>query len=127
MTDDNDDELATMGKRRPFDYIRPTLAELRAVLGPNWVIARRTARIVQRYGPGVMCVTQERMRKIEADIIARRGWARPAEKVIADLIGLVRDIAAAKAPACFDTSPDNLETCPPVAAARAILAKAREP
>jgi hypothetical protein len=32
-------------------------AELAVEFGPRWVIARRTARIVEKYGEGVRCLT----------------------------------------------------------------------
>lgn len=37
----------------------PTLEELREELGNNWVIARRTPRIVAQYGSDVVCCTHK--------------------------------------------------------------------
>jgi len=40
-----------------FDHV--TAEELRAqVGGENWVLHRRTPRIVERYGPDVICLSQ---------------------------------------------------------------------
>lgn len=39
--------------------------------GANWVIARRTRRIVEQYGPDVVCVTPKRYQEAERRAIAR--------------------------------------------------------
>jgi len=120
MTTSNDTETSLQIERRPFDYLHPTCIELRATLGPNWVVARRTSRVVERYGPDVTCVTPQKMRKIEADIIAARGWARPAEKVIADLLAVAEQLIPA-----IDRVAGPAQTA--IANARQVLAKARIP
>ena len=36
-------------------------------LGSNWVLARRTSRIVARYGDNVNCVSNKQLRAVERD------------------------------------------------------------
>jgi hypothetical protein len=36
-------------------------------LGSNWVLARRTSRIIARYGEDVNCVSHKQMRAVERD------------------------------------------------------------
>ena len=42
---------------------------LRARFGKNWVLARRTARIVERYGADVACLTPKQYAQAEADYL----------------------------------------------------------
>lgn len=42
---------------------------LRARFGKNWVLARRSPRIVAKYGPGVICVSKKQYRQAEADYL----------------------------------------------------------
>lgn len=45
----------------------PTFSEyLRAKVGSNWVLARRTKRIVERYGADVVCLSRTRYKHLEA-------------------------------------------------------------
>ena len=74
---------------RPFDYAEPTPDEMRAAIGGrNWVVARRTPRIVERYGPDVICLSQAKYASAETRAIEARGWARPCELVIRKLLAL---------------------------------------
>ena len=77
---------------RPFDYAEPTPDDMcAAISGRNWVIARRTPRIVERYGPDVICLSQAKYASAEARAIEARGWARPCELVIRDLVDNIKD------------------------------------
>jgi hypothetical protein len=49
-----------------------TSEELRAILGPNWVVARRTLRIVQKYGKDVNCVSLRKYHEAERQAIESR-------------------------------------------------------
>lgn len=110
---------------RPFDYAHPTPDELRAVLGSrNWVIARRTPRIVARYGEDVLCLSPKAYAKAEAEAIARRGWARYAEKVIRDLMDLIPENVT-NGSLGFETTYGKV--APAFAAAREVLALAKKP
>lgn len=49
------------------------LDEIAAHLGTrNWVVARRTSGIVERYGEDVLCMSQARFRAMHASIVAAR-------------------------------------------------------
>ena len=48
---------------------------LRARVGGPWVLARRTARIVKRYGEDVVCLSQRRYDAIRAEFEAVRRWS----------------------------------------------------
>lgn len=51
----------------------PTCAELCEQLGSkNWVIAKRTKRIVERYGKNVKCVTQDEYNEAQRRAIRAR-------------------------------------------------------
>lgn len=78
-----------LAARYPWDILRPSFAELCAELGDSWVIAKRTKRIVERYGDSVRCYTPLRYNEAMQRIYARRGFTRPAEKVVRDLIDAV--------------------------------------
>ena len=43
-----------------------------AVGSRNWVVARRTKRIIQRYGEDVVCLTEKRYKELEERILAAR-------------------------------------------------------
>ena len=53
-------------------YSGATSEEFAAEWGPKWVIARRTKRIVEKYGEDVKCVTHKQYVETERKIIARR-------------------------------------------------------
>jgi hypothetical protein len=105
----------------PFRYAEPTAGEISAVLGgKKWVIARRTPRIVERYGEDVVCVSQQAYKKAEAKAIEARGWARPCELVIRKILvltGLERINAS-------DPADDAMLM---LTEAKALLEKARNP
>lgn len=50
----------------------PTADEMRQELGSNWVIARRTKRVVERYGEDVNCVTPKQYAAAERRAIEKR-------------------------------------------------------
>ena len=101
----------------PFDYAHPTADEMRAAIGgKNWVIARRTESIVRRYGKDVICVSPQDYAKAEAKAIANRGWARPCELVVIDMLGLLK-IGSLSGPAVDDA----------IREAEALLERARNP
>lgn len=49
-----------------------TMEESRAELGSNWVIARRTKRIVEKYGEDVNAISSERYAQVQRDAIEKR-------------------------------------------------------
>lgn len=49
------------------------LAFTRERIGPNWVIARRTPRIIAKYGEDVICISQKRMASIDKEYRALYG------------------------------------------------------
>ena len=49
-----------------------TTEELRKAIGPKWVIARRSKRIVERYGEDVICLSHRTFCEIERKIVAER-------------------------------------------------------
>lgn len=56
---------------------------LRQEFGSNWVVARRTPRIVQRYGEDVCCISPQRYRAAEQKYRAQYG--DPYDKTRANL------------------------------------------
>lgn len=56
---------------------------IRDKLGTNWVVARRTANIVRRYGEDVVCISQQRLRVIDKEYRALFG--DPNDKVRAQM------------------------------------------
>lgn len=49
------------------------LGFMRERLGANWVLARRTSRIVRQYGENVNCVSAKQLAKVERDYRALYG------------------------------------------------------
>jgi hypothetical protein len=102
---------------RPFDYAQPTPDEMRAAIGSrNWVIARRGKQIIERYGQDVVCLSHAKYAAAEARAIETRGWARPCELVIVDLLGLLK-ISPLGGPAVDDA----------IREAEALLVEAKKP
>ena len=109
---------------KPFDYAHPTCEEMCAAIGGRpWVIARRTPRIIERYGASVICVSPKGYAKAEARAIATRGWARPVEIALRDLV----DLLERTYPDQPALSPESLCIQPAYVAALEVLARAREP
>lgn len=50
----------------------PTSEEMRRVLGSNWVLARRTRRIVAQYGDDVKCYSAKQYEAAEREAIESR-------------------------------------------------------
>jgi len=51
----------------------PTATEIATHLGTrNWVVARRTAGILTRYGTDVICLSPQQFRKMQAHILLHR-------------------------------------------------------
>jgi hypothetical protein len=46
---------------------------VRGKLGSNWVVARRSPRILARYGEDVVCISKQRMRAIDKEYRALYG------------------------------------------------------
>lgn len=46
---------------------------MRERLGADWVLARRTSRILRQYGDDVNCITAKQLRKVERDYRALFG------------------------------------------------------
>ena len=103
-------------ERNPFAYCHPTPDELAPFLGRNWVIARRSPAIKRRYGEDVQCITPLRYDTAVAAAIEARGWARPAERIIRDLLRVVHPYGVAER-----------DMRPEVVAALEILKHARKP
>ena len=102
---------------RPFDYAEPTPDEMRAAIGGrNWCLARRGKQIIDRYGPDVVCLSQVKYAAAEARAIETRGWARPCELVIVDLLVLLK-ISPLSGPAVDDA----------IREAEALLVEAKKP
>ena len=101
-------------ERRPFEYAHPSCEELEPFLGKKWVIGRNTASLRLRY-PNSRIVTRKHYAAAEAAAIEARGWARPVEKTIRELIDLVL---------IHNAQAVHGET---IAAAREILKQARIP
>jgi hypothetical protein len=101
----------------PFDYARPTQDEMSAAIGStNWCLARRGKQIIERYGPDVVCLSQVKYAAAEAKAIELRGWARPCELVIVDMLGLLK-IGSLGGPAVDDV----------IREAEALLIEAKKP
>jgi hypothetical protein len=62
--------------------------------GKKWVIARRTARIVERYGEDVVCVSQARYRAAEREWRALYG--DPHDAVRAELYCVLWELEAVR-------------------------------
>ena len=102
---------------KPFDYAQPTPNEMSLAIGSKkWCIARRSPRIVERYGEDVVCISPQGYAKAEAKAIANRGWARPCELVVIDMLGLLK-IGSLSGPAVDDA----------INEAKALLERARNP
>lgn len=56
---------------------------LHGKLGGNWVVARRSPRILARYGEDVVCISQQTLRKIDKEYRAMFG--DPYDKVRAQM------------------------------------------
>ena len=51
----------------------PTATEIAEYLGGrNWVVARRTPRIVRKYGADVICISQAKYSKMHRELLAAR-------------------------------------------------------
>lgn len=74
--------------RRPYDYCHPTNAELAPFIGEKWVLGRTTARLRERY-PDSNIISEKQYRTAIVKAIEARGWARPAEKALRDLLELL--------------------------------------
>jgi len=61
--------------------------------GKNWVLARRTPRIVERYGQDVICVSKKCYDAVEKEY--RRIYGDPHDKVRARLYCALSDALAA--------------------------------
>ncbi len=102
---------------RPFDYAHPTPDEMSAAIGStNWCLARRGKQIIDRYGPDVVCLSQAKYAAAEARAIEARGWAKPCELVIVDLLVLLK-ISPLSGPAVDDA----------IREAEALLVEAKKP
>lgn len=123
-----------------FDYVHPSVDELAPFIGRNWVIARQTDRILRQYGPTVNCLSPAAYEAAVVKAIAARGYARPVEKVISDLIRLAGQLLATQdgGPQPEESTPefawrlvrygrDVLHDMPAVRAARAALQQSRKP
>lgn len=72
---------------------------MRDRVGPNWVIARRTPRIVRQYGEDVICLTPKRYEELEIDYEKRTGLSamdptKPSRFVTAaagDMLAALKD------------------------------------
>jgi hypothetical protein len=54
----------------------PTAPEIAAHIGTrNWVVARRTANILTRYGADVVCLSPQQFKKMQAHILLQRNPA----------------------------------------------------
>jgi len=100
---------------RPFDYIDPTPLELEPFLGDSWAICRNTPANRERYK---RCITPKQYAEAQRKALDARGYARPAEKVIRDLIKIIQDKWPEDARQMFLYNPVIAEAC-------AILEKAR--
>ena len=104
--------------RCPFDYHPADVAELAPFLGRGWAICRDTPANRARY---TRCITQRQYAAAKAAAIEARGYARPAEKVIRDLMCLVERLGPADSADMADEVTAALRN------AETILAKARVP
>jgi hypothetical protein len=50
----------------------PTHDELRNIIGSNWVVARRTTRIVREYGESVLCLSPKKLDEAEIRALEMR-------------------------------------------------------
>lgn len=64
---------------------------LRERVGNNWVLARRTPRIVARYGADVVCLSGKQLRELEREY--RKAHGDPHDKVRAELYRAAREAA----------------------------------
>ena len=104
---------------RPFDLVLPTADELCAALGANnWVIARRTANNVRHYGKDALFLSPQAFASATAKATAERGWSRPCEVVLRNLIDALESITSS------GTGQDWILGV--IADGYALLAKARE-
>lgn len=70
---------------------RPTSLEyLRERFGSNWVLARRTPRIMARYGDDVVRLTQSQYKAAERDY--RKRYGDPHNEVRAELYLAAREV-----------------------------------
>lgn len=53
-----------------------------ATIGPNWVVARRSPRIVERYGEDVVCLSQARYATLKALFDAQAPSAENAARAM---------------------------------------------
>lgn len=60
MTTSPNNELSNLGKQSPEFH-----EFLREKLGPEWVLARRTKRILDKYGHNVACISHERYKQLQ--------------------------------------------------------------
>lgn len=59
-----------------------------------WVLARRTKRIVERYGDDVVCLSQKQYRDYERELDVANAPHHPAVPVLMDAGDMSRDRAA---------------------------------
>ena len=105
-------------KRRPFDYHTPGPDDLEPYIGRQWAICRDTPANRERYG---RCLTKKQYAEAQDKAITARGYARPVEKVIRDLIDAVAMLQGHTGPAQHEKIGDAIQ------AGRVMLAQARTP
>lgn len=76
---------------------------IRDKIGSNWVVARRTPRILAKYGEDVFCISQQALRKIDREYRALYG--DPYDKVRAQMY---RALIAARENLEYSADTDSL-------------------
>lgn len=102
----------------PFDYHEPTVTELEPFLGSRWAICRNTPANRERYG---RCLTPRQYADAQAAAIKARGYTRPVELVIRDLVEAIAVLQGHTGPAQHEKIKAAL------AGAEAMLAQVRMP
>jgi hypothetical protein len=71
--------------------------------GANWVLAKRTANIVRRYGESVICVSKQRYAAVEREYRALYG--DPNDKTRAELYCALKEVCRLHAKPTFQGNP----------------------
>lgn len=80
---------------------------MRGTLGSNWVIARRTPRILAKYGEDVVCISKQRMRALDKEF--RRMYGDPYNKVSAAMYLALKALCEKHTRPCFQGDPITYE------------------
>lgn len=103
---------------------------LREKAGPNWVLARRTVRIVEKYGDDVVCLSRQKYQALVDEYEITTGFSangfqgEPCDRIKAASLDLLVALKYLVAESPSDMDAGYNPHAAPLALARAAIAKA---